>query len=188
MGTTNSTPFCRGLSRPIGFYFCLFLIFAVGLPTVAEGQAVISEAGKKKIVYMMYAEYRNEFSGVREIFPQTAMKRMKEEKVIFVDVRDDDEMSISALPDSVSEAQFLKDIRKYSKYRIIAYCTIGYRSGKMAEKMAEKGKVIYNLRGGILAWTLEGGKLYGRDGKETKKVHVYGKKWNYPARGYEAVW
>jgi len=52
--------------------------------------------------------------------------------------------------------------------------------------MSNKGIDIYNLKGGLLAWLLEGGKVYDTNG-ETKRVHVYGKKWNYLPRGYEPV-
>ena len=46
---------------------------------------------------------------------------------------------------------------------------------------------IYNLRGGLLAWVLDGKKVYDTKG-ETRKIHVYGKRWNYPPSGYESIW
>jgi sodium/bile acid cotransporter 7 len=53
--------------------------------------------------------------------------------------------------------------------------------------MDEKGISVRNLEGGILAWTLEGGKVYDENGEETNRIHVYGKKWNYAPADYEAV-
>jgi sodium/bile acid cotransporter 7 len=91
------------------------------------------------------------------------------------------------LPEAITEDAFLRNPRKYSDKTVVAYCTISYRSGKFAEAAAKKGIRIYNLEGGLLAWVLEGGKVYDSHG-ETRRIHVYGKRWNYPARGYESVW
>ena len=52
--------------------------------------------------------------------------------------------------------------------------------------MAALGRTVYNLKGGILAWVLEGGAVYDADG-ESKRIHVYGKEWNYAPADYETV-
>jgi sodium/bile acid cotransporter 7 len=46
---------------------------------------------------------------------------------------------------------------------------------------------MINLRGGILSWLHAGGKIY-REGRETKSVHVYGRKWDLAPSEYEALW
>ena len=53
--------------------------------------------------------------------------------------------------------------------------------------MADKGITVINLRGGILAWLLEGGTVYDQEGHPTKRVHVYGDRWEYAPVGYEIV-
>ena len=45
----------------------------------------------------------------------------------------------------------------------------------------------YVLRGGLLAWVHAGGKVYDKNG-ETRRIHVYGRKWNLGPRDYEGVW
>jgi sodium/bile acid cotransporter 7 len=55
-----------------------------------------------------------------------------------------------------------------------------------AEEMEKKGIRINNLAGGLLAWLLEGGKVFDDHG-ETKRIHVYNQKWNYLPRDYEMV-
>jgi len=75
----------------------------------------------------------------------------------------------------------------------ICYCTIGYRSGKYAEKMAKRANdgdaKYFNMYGSILAWTHEGGTLVEPStGLETKRVHTYGKQWACAADGYEVVY
>ncbi len=51
---------------------------------------------------------------------------------------------------------------------------------------ASKGIPVSNLTGGLLAWVLEGGKVYDKKG-ETRRIHVYGDKWDYAPRGYKSV-
>ena len=136
-------------------------------------------------VFEMYTEDKTNFPDVKDISPLEAMDKYNNGKVIFVDTRSWSERRISMLPEAVTEKEFLKDPSKYKDLMIIAYCTIGYRSGEFAVEMTEKGTTVYNLKGGILAWTLEGGKIYDKKG-ETLRVHVYKKKWNYAPEGYDA--
>jgi sodium/bile acid cotransporter 7 len=146
-----------------------------------------NDMNKKKIVYDMYADYKKNFPHVVDISPKDAMELIRNHKAVFVDTRQLEEMRVSMLPDAVSREQFLSNPQRYSDKTLIGYCTISYRSGKFVEKMAKNGLQFLNLKGGILAWVLEGGKIYDAKG-ETKRIHVYGKKWNYPASGYEPVW
>jgi sodium/bile acid cotransporter 7 len=134
----------------------------------------------------MYADYKKEFPGVKDISPVEAMKLMRTGQAVFVDTRTAAEMKVSMLPNAISKEAFLKDLSKYKDRTVVGYCTISYRSGLFAKEMSEKGIMIYNLPGGLLAWVLEGGKVYDANG-ETKRIHVYGEKWNYPPQGYEAI-
>lgn len=153
-----------------------------GITRAAEG-----DIEKKKIVYRMYAEYKKDFPEVKDISPKRALELLRDDGVVFVDTRNPSEMRVSMLPNAVTQDAFLSNPQKYSAKTVIAYCTISYRSGKFAEAASKKGIRIYNLEGGLLAWVLEGGKVYDTRG-ETRRIHVYGKRWNYPAQGYESVW
>jgi sodium/bile acid cotransporter 7 len=106
--------------------------------------------------------------------------------VIFVDVREPAEINVSMLPDAITREEFLKNPSRYKDVKIVAYCTISYRSGMFVKEMERKGIKISNLAGGLLAWVLEGGKVFDTHG-ETKRIHVYNKKWNYLPKGYEMV-
>ena len=117
---------------------------------------------------------------------QEAMNLMAEGRVVFVDVRKPAERRVSRLPYSVTEEVFIENPLKFYGKTVVSYCTIGYRSGTFALNMAGRGIPVYNLRGGVLAWIFEGGKVYDENG-ETNRVHVYGEKWNYIPEGYEAV-
>ncbi len=162
----------------------LFLVLLV--PQAVSCDAELTAEEKKKTVYKMYEEYKKEFSSVGEVTPQKAMRLMEEGRVIFVDVRKPAEIKVSMLPGAVTKEEFLKTPLKFQSKTVVAYCTIGYRSGKFTEEMAKKGILIHNLKGGVLAWVLETGKVFDVNG-ESKRVHVYGEKWNYLPKAYEAV-
>ncbi|RJP79878.1 MAG: rhodanese-like domain-containing protein [Desulfobacteraceae bacterium] len=149
--------------------------------------STLTDEEKKTLVYTMYQNYKkNDFPDVPDIHPEQAMELLRAGKVIFVDTRSQPEMDISMLPDAISQSAFLKNPEKFKDKTVIAYCTISYRSGKFTQDMNKKKNQIYNLTGGILAWVLEGGKIYNKTG-ETKQIHVYGENWDYPANGYESV-
>jgi sodium/bile acid cotransporter 7 len=147
----------------------------------------LADVEKKQRVYHMYARYKKSFPKVQDISAKNAMALMKTAEVVFVDIRQPKEQKVSMLPGAVTEKDFKKNLEQYRGHVIIGYCTISYRSGKLARKMEKKGIVMLNLRGGMLAWVHEGGKVYDQHG-ETKEVHVYSKKWNFLPDGYTPVW
>ncbi len=59
---------------------------------------------------------------------------------------------------------------------IIVYCSVGYRSEKVGEKLKKAGyKKVLNLKGGIFDWVNSGFPVY--DDGETKKIHPYDEAW-----------
>ena len=110
---------------------------------------------------------------------------LKQNEYILVDVRSKKEQQVSMLPNAISDVEFLKNTEKFKDRKIIAYCTIGYRSALFAEKL-KKLKIV-NLIGGVLAWSHIHG-TFTKDGKITKKVHTYSKKWNLLNKKYHAVY
>lgn len=61
---------------------------------------------------------------------------------------------------------------------IVVYCSVGYRSEKVAEKIKAAGySHVYNLYGGIFEWKNEGQKVVDNNGRPTEKVHAYDKTW-----------
>lgn len=162
---------------------CSLFVALIACASPAYCDDSLSNAQKLEKVHEMYTDYKNDFPDVKDISPLEAMERNKGEQVIFVDTRNWYERRVSMLPGAVTERKFLKNISKYRGRTIIAYCTIGYRSAEFAEDMGEKGISVYNLKGGILEWVLEGGKVYNKKG-ETRRIHVYEKEWDYAPDGY----
>lgn len=62
---------------------------------------------------------------------------------------------------------------------IVVYCSIGYRSEKVGEKLRKMGfKNVYNLYGSIFEWVNQGNEVVNKDGEKTEKVHTYNKRWS----------
>ena len=79
---------------------------------------------------------------------------------------------------------------------VVCYCTIGYRSQKKVQELSKRlarsrpDVKAYNLSGSIVAWTHETDApklLDPKTGKETNRVHTYGKTWALQSVEYESV-
>ncbi|CAB1081268.1 hypothetical protein D1AOALGA4SA_8924 [Olavius algarvensis Delta 1 endosymbiont] len=147
----------------------------------------LSDAAKIRKVENLYEGYKTDFPSVLDLSARQAMDLMDDQKAVFIDTRKPQEQRISMLPGAITEKEFLDNSKSYEDHVKIAYCTISYRSGILVENLQAKGIPVYNLRGGILAWLHEGGKVYDQMG-ETYRVHVYGQKWNLVPEQYEAIW
>jgi sodium/bile acid cotransporter 7 len=169
--------------------FCIGLtsLFFAGLALPARAADGMSDSEKRAKIEAMYRGYKEDFAEVEDIEPAAAIQLLKEGRALFIDVRDEREQEISMLPAAVTEKEFLKNPALQAGRTLIGYCTISYRSGKLAAKLKREGISLLNLRGGMLAWIHDGGKLYDRGG-ETRRIHVYGRKWNLATAAYEAVW
>ena len=147
----------------------------------------LSDRDKRQKVTDMYNGYKKQFPAVHDISAQKVMALMAEGNTVFIDIREPREQQVSMLPGAITEKEFINNPAKYKDAVKIAYCTISYRSGKFAQKLQKKGIPVYNLKGGILAWVHDGGKVYDLNG-ETHRIHVYGRKWNLGPKRYEAIW
>lgn len=171
-----------------GYHTVCFMLLLLSAAFASVGFCGGDGADEQKLIKVqeMYLQYKKDFPAIKDIMPSEAMEMMKKGHVVFVDTREKAEMDVSMLPGAVTKDEFLKQFSQYKTDTIIVYCTIGYRSGKFVAEMDEKGMSVLNLRGGILEWVLAGGKVYDKKG-ETRRVHVYGRKWNYLPKGYEPV-
>ncbi|MBC7921640.1 MAG: rhodanese-like domain-containing protein [Ferruginibacter sp.] len=61
---------------------------------------------------------------------------------------------------------------------IVVYCSVGYRSEKVGEKLVAAGYTnVRNLYGGIFAWVNEGHPVYEGNQRPTRRVHAYSRLW-----------
>jgi rhodanese-related sulfurtransferase len=107
----------------------------------------------------------------------------KWKNVQILDAREKEEFDVSHLPNAVyvGDKTFkLSTVDEFSRNdTLIVYCTVGYRSEKVAEKLKAAGfKNVYNLFGGIFSWKNNGGKVIDANGKATDRVHCYDQAWS----------
>lgn len=117
---------------------------------------------------------------VREISVQEAAE--KSAGIIFLDAREKDEFEVSHLKNAlpVGYDQFtLNTVKGIDKdARIVVYCSVGYRSEKVAEQLKNAGfSHVANLYGGIFEWVNENHPVYDQSGKITGNVHAYDHTW-----------
>lgn len=71
----------------------------------------------------------------------------------------------------------IKDLPKDA--RVIVYCSVGYRSERIGEKLIKKGfKDVQNLYGGIFEWKNQNHMVVNQQNEATDSVHTYNKKWS----------
>lgn len=100
---------------------------------------------------------------------------------LFLDAREEREFEVSHIANAkwVGYDDFnlsrLAGLNKSDS--IIVYCSVGYRSEKVAEQLIKNGyENVYNLYGGVFEWVNQGNDVYNTSSKTTK-VHAYDKDW-----------
>ena len=104
------------------------------------------------------------------------------EEVYLIDSRESAEYEISHIPGAHYGGYKGFDLDKFLHLprdtTVVFYCSVGYRSEKIAEKMKKAGFVnVYNLYGSIFEWVNAGNPVVGPDGIKSNKLHTYNKKW-----------
>ncbi|HVX60231.1 MAG TPA: rhodanese-like domain-containing protein [Pirellulales bacterium] len=146
-----------------------------------------SDAERLRRIDKMYAICRRMLPAAPEISPAELVERRRREKIVVVDVRSPQERAVSMIPGAISREEFEAHQQDYREAPIVAYCTLGFRSGRYVAELRRKQFDASNLAGAILAWTHTGEPLVDAQG-ETRRVHVYGRRWNLVASGYKGVW
>lgn len=105
----------------------------------------------------------------------------KEQKATFLDARTFEEYNVSHIKNAIwigyetFDSTRVEQIDKNSM--IIVYCSVGYRSEKVSEKLARLGFTnTYNLYGGIFEWVNKELPIVANE-KKTSKIHAYDKTW-----------
>lgn len=127
-------------------------------------------------------------STIKMTVPICSALELKEEldsgkEMVILDSRTEKEFETS----HIENAQFIdygkfnkKDVAEIPKdAEIVVYCSIGYRSEKIGEKLKKMGFTnVRNLYGGIFEWVNEDNQVIDLQGNATEKVHTYNKDWS----------
>ena len=156
--------------------FAVFLVLIGGFVMFREGGDMFRSA-QQLAASVVTAEQVRSF--------QTDEKYTGE--FVIVDVRGKAETDVSMIPGAISQAAFEKTKKQHAGKIVIAYCTVGYRSGIYAEKLRSKGWDARNYEGSILDWCKNQLPVVTPAGESTKRVHTYSS--NYALDpNYQAVY
>ena len=117
--------------------------------------------------------------------PVIDVKELSENKdqYLILDAREQEEFEISHIEGAEyigfdkPEFDILAETDKDQP--IVLYCSVGYRSEKLGEKLKKRGFTnVTNLYGSIFEWANEDLPLVDENGQPTTKVHTYNKKWS----------
>lgn len=144
-----------------------------------------------------YAPLDEKLSGMVTADEQalSAEEAFSTDNAVYLDSRELEEYAVSHLPNALfigyknMNFDVLNDISKNTP--IVVYCTVGYRSERIAKKLRDRGYTeVYNLFGSLYAWKLAGYPIVDADGKPTERIHTYNKKWGsfVPDTIGEKVW
>lgn len=102
--------------------------------------------------------------------------------LVLLDCREAEEFTVSHLTEAklVDFGSFdAEDLDLKSKeLLVVVYCSMGYRSERIGEKLQEEGYTnVFNLYGGIFDWKNKGGVVVAAENDTTEKVHTYNKQW-----------
>ncbi len=157
----------------LSFLFCVVL--NVGCAQAPEQRPKIaSKPFDKKLTQLL--RFTVPLIGVQELHD------IQDEVFIF-DTRKREEYAVSHIAGARYlgyedfDERRLQDVPKDAK--IVLYCSVGYRSEKIGERLQKAGFTkVYNLYGSIFEWLNQGFAVVDEQGKPMKKVHTYNKDWS----------
>lgn len=105
------------------------------------------------------------------------------ERTYILDTREQEEYDVSHIPNahyaSYSDFDITPLLNLPRDTTIVVYCSIGYRSEKIGEKLEEAGFTrVFNLFGSLFEWANQDYPLVNSFGDATNKVHTYNKNWS----------
>ncbi len=127
-------------------------------------------------------EIREKFPRVAGIDVETLSARLRDENApLLLDARERKEFAVSHLRGArraATVAEALVVLEGVPKDReIVVYCSIGYRSGQLADQLGRAGySSVQNLEGSIFEWANTGHPVY-RGELRVREVHPYDLTW-----------
>ena len=139
---------------------------------------------------------RSTYPAVHQISIDSLARRLedpKEPTPVLLDVRKPEEYAVSHLGGAIRIDPDMTDFSTLDRLDrnapIIAYCSVGYRSSELANRLLEAGFTnVSNLEGSIFAWA-NAGRPVVRGDSVVQAVHPYNSLWgmllNAELRSYE---
>ncbi|MEK6781945.1 MAG: rhodanese-like domain-containing protein [Bacteroidota bacterium] len=115
--------------------------------------------------------------------PELSVRQVEDlEDYLLLDARESEEYQVSHIAKAKHVGYDEFDIKELDHVRknerIVVYCSVGYRSEKIGEKLKKAGFAeVSNLYGGIFEWVNQGQPVVDKDGRPTENIHAYSKTW-----------
>lgn|SRR5690606_16895246 len=165
----------------------LFFLPVFGCAQAPENRPKVSDNDfDKKLTTLL--DFEVPLIGVDEL-------QAKQGEVKIFDTREKEEYEVSHIPGAVHlgydhfDEKILKNVPKDAS--IVLYCSVGYRSEKIGERLQKMGfKNVKNLYGSIFEWMNRGNPVVDKSGKNTFKIHTYNKNWSrwVSVKKAEKIW
>ena len=156
-------------------YTLIFILICNFLPETIAQQREAEKAAFSEMVNS-YLSYTVPVISVDDLHTMPTSSR------IILDAREMEEFKVSHIKGALHigfkhfDASKLASVPKDRK--IIVYCSIGYRSEKIGEKLMKLGFTrVYNLYGSLFEWVNRDFEVVDMENKPVKKIHGYDKSW-----------
>ncbi len=108
------------------------------------------------------------------------LKKMPD--AVLLDTRAKTEYIVSHLPNAIWVGYDDFDLTRMAgvpkNANVVVYCSVGYRSERIGEKLLAAGyQHVHNLYGSLFEWVNEGNPVVDGQEKPTQRVHAYSQLW-----------
>jgi rhodanese-related sulfurtransferase len=110
------------------------------------------------------------------------LKQIRNDKIVFLDAREKKEFDVSHIENAIHVGYDSLDLSSVDTLDtatpIVVYCSVGYRSEKVTEKLVAKGFTnVKNLYGGLFEWINQEGAIVNNENLATDSVHGFSPAW-----------
>jgi rhodanese-related sulfurtransferase len=155
---------------------------------IADDRFVNADANKLERIEALFTKDNAKRRDAPFVTVEQWLAMKDEPGTVLVDVRPHEERRVGMIPGALTREQFEARRAELAQHTIVSYCTIGGRSGAYTEELRAKGLRALNLKGSVLLWAHAGGTFVDEHGRETRRAHVSGAKWDLLPAGYTSVW
>lgn len=153
----------------------LFTLLLLGITTMIWAQSTLNPKFEQKIEGLLS-------HSIPTISCERLQSKLNTPNLVLLDAREKEEFTTSHLKDAkwvgydTFDKKYVEGVDKNAI--VVVYCSIGYRSEKIAEQLKAMGYTkVYNLYGGIFEWTNRSYPLLDAKEQTTQSVHAYNKDW-----------
>lgn len=155
---------------------CFLFLFFSTLTTMTQAQSphVLNPAFHEELSKLLSFSVKTmDVDQLKALLPE----------VVLLDAREPKEYKVSHIPGALNigynhpDFTVLNGVPKDAT--IVVYCSVGYRSEKIGEKLEGLGfKNVFNLYGSIFEWANRGYTLQNSQGEPTDSLHTFNDTWS----------